>query len=496
MAVTYNESAGCKTTSGRATTETNTVGADTTNGLRSVSGNPNYFYAVDFIGTDTKATHSFKKGKTSYTGYCCKVRRSSDNTTQDIGFVGDSFDEATYLAFIGAGSGYMHTLYDQSGNDYHITQTTNADQPQIMKVRGHYCLKSTGGDFVSNASFMGAKTNSMISIVWECPITQPSGFRTYQPGGIVDTADSKHIAPWWTTNQGPAYWIFNSSFFYADGNPRLHTFVFANGTQKTYEYSALSRIQNTTANPDWGQLVLGKTSGANGDLYIYECMVWDSIVSMDAITNAHKRNYPGLIPTLSDVVFVDIGDSNTSSNYTNLGYTWQNVAHDDNGSNWWFGHAQGGTTIQNWIDSIAEVTARAQTLENQKIVAVIHLGTNDIATDGLTGAQAFTKLETLVTNLKSGGFDEVMVITMLPRYQSGTGANIAFEANRQVFNDAIVANANGLFDYIVDVETECANIGTNGDQDSTTRYYGDYVHLNATGADELGTAVGIKLGTV
>lgn len=79
------------------------------------------------------AAYSFgRKMRTDYAGSAFKVRRSSDNTTQDIGFSGNAIDTAALLSFVGAGSGYVHTVYDQSGNSLDLVQTTNSAQPRIV----------------------------------------------------------------------------------------------------------------------------------------------------------------------------------------------------------------------------------------------------------------------------------------------------------------------------------------------------------------------------
>lgn len=63
-----------------------------------------------------------------------RVRRSSDNTEQDIGFSGDSLDVSALLAFVGAGSGYVTTIYDQTGGGKHFTQATTVSQPRIVNA--------------------------------------------------------------------------------------------------------------------------------------------------------------------------------------------------------------------------------------------------------------------------------------------------------------------------------------------------------------------------
>jgi hypothetical protein len=67
---------------------------------------------------------------------CIRVRRSSDNAEQDIGFVANvpdsPIDTTALLAFVGAGNGFVVTKYDQSTNNNHATNSTGSTQPQIV----------------------------------------------------------------------------------------------------------------------------------------------------------------------------------------------------------------------------------------------------------------------------------------------------------------------------------------------------------------------------
>lgn len=76
------------------------------------------------------AAFSFRKLRAAYAGSAVRLRRSSDSTEQDIGFSGDDFDSASAAAFVGAGSGFVTTWYDQSGNSNDATQSTVGNQPQ------------------------------------------------------------------------------------------------------------------------------------------------------------------------------------------------------------------------------------------------------------------------------------------------------------------------------------------------------------------------------
>jgi hypothetical protein len=76
--------------------------------------------------------YSLRKLRNAYSGSAIRVRRSSDNTEQDIGFVGNNLDTASLLAFCGVGNGFVTTWYDQSGNANNATQATAGNQPIIV----------------------------------------------------------------------------------------------------------------------------------------------------------------------------------------------------------------------------------------------------------------------------------------------------------------------------------------------------------------------------
>jgi hypothetical protein len=91
----------------------------------------------DFIGLldtypNAAVAYSLRKLRTAFTGSAIRVRRSSDNTEQDIGFVNNELDTSSLTTFCEAGNGFVTTWYDQSGNGYNATQTTAANQPQIV----------------------------------------------------------------------------------------------------------------------------------------------------------------------------------------------------------------------------------------------------------------------------------------------------------------------------------------------------------------------------
>jgi hypothetical protein len=78
------------------------------------------------------AAFSLRKLDKDYAGNCIRVRRTSDNAEQNIGFTGPYCDTASLKGFCAATNCTVTTWYDQSGNGKNATQTTAASQPRIV----------------------------------------------------------------------------------------------------------------------------------------------------------------------------------------------------------------------------------------------------------------------------------------------------------------------------------------------------------------------------
>ena len=109
---------------------------------------------------------SLKKLRTAYTGKAIRVRRSSDSTELDIGFVSGELDVSALLGFVGVGNGFVAKWYDQSGNGIDLVQTTASTQPKIVTSgaiesdAGYYAVTFDGTDdsivYSGNLSALGS----------------------------------------------------------------------------------------------------------------------------------------------------------------------------------------------------------------------------------------------------------------------------------------------------------------------------------------------------
>jgi hypothetical protein len=94
--------------------------------------------SFDFIGVldlypNAKAAYSFRKLRNAYTGSAIRVRRAVGSPSEkDIGFFNNELDVADLESFCSGTNGFVTTWYDQSGNAINASQTTAANQPQIV----------------------------------------------------------------------------------------------------------------------------------------------------------------------------------------------------------------------------------------------------------------------------------------------------------------------------------------------------------------------------
>jgi hypothetical protein len=135
-----------------------------------VKSAPTFVGLLD-IYPGARAAYSVRRLSGTYNGSAIKVRRSSDNATQDIGFTAaGNLDTGSLATFVGANNGFVETWYDQSGNGSDLTQATTNRQPQITStgtletVDGLPALKYNNDDFMDNSGITTSMTLSLFHV--------------------------------------------------------------------------------------------------------------------------------------------------------------------------------------------------------------------------------------------------------------------------------------------------------------------------------------------
>lgn len=120
---------------------------------------PTITYILDVV-TGSQAAHSLRKLKWS-AWLAIRVRRSSDNTEQDIWFQWQFLDSATLLTFCSWTNGFITTYYDQTWNNNHFIMATAAAQPQIVTA---WALTTTDGVNSRPASQFTASSDQFMTL--------------------------------------------------------------------------------------------------------------------------------------------------------------------------------------------------------------------------------------------------------------------------------------------------------------------------------------------
>ncbi len=93
------------------------------------------------VVTGASSAFGLRKLRAAYAGSAIRVRRSSDSTEQDIGFdMQGDLDVNALMNFVGTGSGYIRTWYDQTTNGYNLDQSNTTYQPRIVASGVLYTL--------------------------------------------------------------------------------------------------------------------------------------------------------------------------------------------------------------------------------------------------------------------------------------------------------------------------------------------------------------------
>jgi len=263
------------------------IGSDqrtTTNGvvgydkfyLERINGRFNPVLEVNYlldVYTNAIVAYSLRKLSSNYAGSAIRVRRSSDNTEQDIGFAGTGdLDIATLLSFCGAGNGFVTTWYDQSGNGYNATQTSALNQPQIVSSGAisysgtKPTIVTTSNQRTLSATPLRSDPNGAASwfITYELNTLSRQGIVSwgssldaginFEPGAdgaglSIHKYDGFAYGPnsslWWSTDQGLFSWIspgglVNLSSLYLNGS--LATSIFKFGSNANINFSSTLRI--------------------------------------------------------------------------------------------------------------------------------------------------------------------------------------------------------------------------------------------------------------
>jgi hypothetical protein len=137
---------------------------------------------------NSSAAYSLRKLRTAYSGNAIRVRRTSDNAEQNIGFVSNgALDTAALTTFCSGTNGFVTVFYDQTGNNRNLIQTTAINQPQIANAGTLYLqinnkptmFFNNTTSFLSVSNFVPNTGNGLRSVFTTFKAVNLQGFLTH-----------------------------------------------------------------------------------------------------------------------------------------------------------------------------------------------------------------------------------------------------------------------------------------------------------------------------
>ena len=211
------------------------------------------------------AAYSLRKLRYGYNGNAIRVRRSSDDTEQDIGFDSNGdLDTTALTAFCAGTNGFVTTWYDQSTVGRNATQTTAIRQPQIVSsgnittdggkpaltFNGNYWLEIVNRPLTSATRYaFFAVANAQTNQTYEMLFTQSNStgnsacieFRRNSGGNNIQILDS-------SASGFVSVGSINQRLLYSIMRDSTTTKLYFNGVFDSQNISAISSVGNFISN--------------------------------------------------------------------------------------------------------------------------------------------------------------------------------------------------------------------------------------------------------
>ena len=207
------------------------------------------------------SAYSLRKLSSTYSGSAIQVRRSNDNTTQDIGFTaGGNLDTDALTSFVGSNTGYLTIWYDQSGNSRNLAQATTDKQPVIIESGVIYTRNT------KPTVFFQGEENGLAASTYDGMACVTANYLTSNPISVNLVAGSKanqsstHLR---RAIQGSNNWLVgpyqDKHSWYAGGfNHNI------NEAWSTTEAEVFTVIQTGSGNSSYRKSVAQTTANNNG----------------------------------------------------------------------------------------------------------------------------------------------------------------------------------------------------------------------------------------
>jgi len=426
---------------------------------------------LDSYAANIKAAFSTSKLFSSSTN-CVRLRRDSDDTEQDFGFVDGIIDTESIITFVGAGNAYLVKWYDQSVNAAHYEQHTAVNQPKLKlnSLNGLPSLEFNGStSFMTSGSFIDSSFN------------QNSTFFTlgkkYSSGFFLHECASDPSKWYAARNSGS---VFNgvggvTCVAFNNDDTKLYLDTYKYDGVKAYAYVNNTLYNSVAKTGDIGfsgAMTMGRLTGSsfwwNGEIHtkIYFNTAL-SETNLKIVGEKIGRDY-GLLK-MPHITFdgnsltYGINSSSGNNSYPGASYPSQLVQALGGTSGFTFtNQGQGGATTEEIDTNLSGSNVYNTNGFCSKLIDVFWEGRNSIAL-GDTAVQAFNAMVIYLTKYRALGFKRIAVLTCQPTMINSADANAtnlygvstnSFETQRLLYNQLIRDNVNTVYDYVVDIAAD------------------------------------------
>ena len=278
------------------------------------------------------AAYSLRHLRTAYSGSAIQVRRSSDDSLQDIGFVDGNLDTASLLSFVGSGDGFVKIWYDQSGEGNDAAQGSASNQPKIVSSgvviteNGKPSVEFNGTtDYIQNQLSVGATVTA------------------FAVSKIVDEPDYNFIYDSFGTGARLRLGLWVTQEYFADNGDGLvaEATTASNGLQNLFFAKHTNSDVSISVNQDTLQTVESTNFSQNSEFWnigarndgaehflegtIQELILYPSDQSANRrAIETNTNNYYSIYPTVLDFNPYNVWDSehisinNTTTTFTDF----------------------------------------------------------------------------------------------------------------------------------------------------------------------------------
>jgi hypothetical protein len=468
--------------------------------------NTNYLLDKAGLSKSAAAAYSLRKLSSCYAGFAIQVRRSSDNTTQDIGFTaaGD-LDTSALKTFVGVNDGYITKWYDQSGKGKDGVQTNAGNQVRIMSAGiidmygNRPALQGLGSQAVELPNGTVPVGNSNYTLTYAINVTgNPGNFGIIGSGdygagnrviAVRTNGNNQMINYWWgndlysdVSSMKGTLRIMSNTYNNAIGRKFYDGGVFKNGDGST-------GLNNTSANNTLFKTVGGEYfEGKIPEVFIFDELL--SVAEREQIESNMAAYYGVSVTTTGTRIALQPSTINQTACLGGSASALYVVANGSNLRYQWYKNTSATTAGATLITGATQAYySPIETVIGDYYFYVVVTGSDATIVSGLSGKISITNTQAPVITTHPNPASKIICTgaTATPLAVVATGTGLTY----QWYKSLVSRNFNG--DTIVGATTSTYTPPTNVNGASYYYYVivsnagGCFVNSNVSGNVAVGT---------